>query len=59
MEELLDKLNALETNFTTVDDTVSLISSATRVRIRLDICTLPNCNYVAIYIAIYRIAGNF
>ena len=39
MEELLDKLNALETNITTVDDTVSLISSATWVRIRLDICT--------------------
>ena len=37
VEELLDKLNELETNFTTMDDTLPLISPATRVKIRLDI----------------------
>ena len=33
VEDLLDKLNALETNFTIVDETVPLISPATRVRL--------------------------
>ena len=36
VEDLLDKLNALETNFTIVDGTVPLISPATRVRIRFE-----------------------
>ena len=31
VEDLLDKLNKLETNFTAVDETVPLISSATQV----------------------------
>lgn len=31
VEDLLDKLNKLEANFTAVDETVPLISSATRV----------------------------
>jgi len=32
VENLLAKLNVLETNFTIVDETVPLISPATRVR---------------------------
>ena len=32
VEDLLNKLNTLETNFTVVDETVPLISPATRVR---------------------------
>ena len=36
VEDLLGKLNALETNFTIVDGTVPLISPATRVRIRFE-----------------------
>ena len=31
VEDLLDKLNELETNFTAVDEVVPMISSATRV----------------------------
>ena len=53
VEDLLYKLNALETNFTIVDGTVPLISPATRVRLRFEYSYFVN-----MYVHVHRSLHN-
>ena len=50
VEDLLDKLDKLETNFTIVDEAVPSISSATRVSQNIRTYT---CMYVRMYVQAY------